>query len=365
MARAGKSNNRERPMLSLWEPPEHAGEPIGVLATTYTLNTALFEEECLARFASVQSDPIRDGALYRIEREEKLASLKCAAVIADIHHCAGRRSLRWDLLAARPVSGVLHAKISLLAWKNHVRVIIASANLTVEGYRRNQECAAVLDFAGGTAEADLLDPLLVYLGEILDTTTGPASARARELIAWLDSGHTRTTSSARGLQRRLVLTGPGREDVFTQINAWLPSSRPECVHVVSPFFDDGLRKDGPDARVWQLLRQRGDAELHLHVAGEFAPETGRWRLNVPRHVQDAVPHARAGVALHLHPIRTDGVETDHGNERRPLHAKMLTLCHAGWVAWMVGSSNFTSAGMGLNPGCATLRRISSTTCVRM
>jgi len=350
MARTQKSNDQQRSMLSLWEPPEHAGDPIGVVATTYTLNTALFEEECLARFAGVQSDPLRDGALYCIEREEKLASLKCAAVIADIHHCAGRRSLRWDLLAARPDSGVMHAKISLLAWRNHIRVIIASANLTAEGYRRNQECATVLDFADGAAEEELLDPLLAFLSEVLDTTSGPASARARDLLAWLDSSQARISANTRGLQRRLVLTGPGREDVFTQLNAWLPPSRPERVHVVSPFFDDGLRKDGPDSRVWQLLRQRGNAELHLHVAGEFAPETGHWRLQVPCHVRDAVPSGRDGVALYLRPIRTDSVRTDHGNEHRPLHAKMLTLCHQKWIAWMVGSSNFTSAGMGLNRG---------------
>ena len=97
------------------------------MATTFTLDTALFEEECLARFAGVQSDPNRDGALYRIEREEKLAALLCAAVVADIHHCAGRRSLRWDLLASRPESGVMHAKIGLLAWQRHVRAIVASA----------------------------------------------------------------------------------------------------------------------------------------------------------------------------------------------------------------------------------------------
>lgn len=126
MARAKRTDAAQRRLLSLWEPPEKAGTAVGVLATTFTLDTALFEEECLARFASVQSDPARDGALYRIEREERLASLLCAAVIADVHHCGGRRSLRWDLLAARPASGVMHAKISLLAWTDHVRVVVLS-----------------------------------------------------------------------------------------------------------------------------------------------------------------------------------------------------------------------------------------------
>ena len=75
MARVRRADPAQRRLLSLWEPPDDAGSPVGVLATTYTLDTALFEEECLARFAGVQSEPERDGALYRIEREERLAPL--------------------------------------------------------------------------------------------------------------------------------------------------------------------------------------------------------------------------------------------------------------------------------------------------
>jgi hypothetical protein len=33
--------------------------------------------------------------------------------------------LRWDLHAARPEHGILHAKISLLLWSRLARVIIA------------------------------------------------------------------------------------------------------------------------------------------------------------------------------------------------------------------------------------------------
>lgn len=348
MARRRKQQDSTRRMLSLWEPPAGAGDPVGVLATTFTLDTALFEEECLARFAGVQSDPNRDGALYRIEREEKLAALLCAAVVADIHHCAGRRSLRWDLLASRPESGVMHAKISLLAWQRHVRAIVASANLTTDGYRRNQECAAVLDFDLSFADRGLLDPLLEYLREILDTTaTGQARERAQQLLEWVDGHLPRNEASARGLQRRLVLVGPGRPNAFEQLDAHLPASRPETAYVVSPFFDQTPRPEGPEKRLWEMLRQRGDAELQLHVAGEYASETGKWRLQVPAHVLNTMPVGRAGVSLSLHPLPVADVPTDAGKERRPLHAKTLTLCHPGWVAWMVGSSNFTSAGTGM------------------
>jgi hypothetical protein len=349
MGRMKKGDPAQCTMLSLWQPPQKAGEPVGVLATTFTLDTALFEEECLARFAEVQSDPLRDGALYRIEREEKLASLKCAAVIADIHHCVGRRSLRWDLLAARPQSGVMHAKLSLLAWAEHVRIIIASANLTNDGYRRNQECVAVLDFNNGFTDRALLDPLLAYFRDLLSITTGPARTRVEDLLSWVDGrlpmNH---VASTKGLQRRLILLGPTRKNFFEQLAEVLPGEPPEQAHVVSPFFDPELRDYGPEYLLWGLMKKRGTAEVHFHVAGEASPETNGWRLEVPEHVLNATPKGRGDVATRLHPILVTEVPTDTGLERRPLHAKTLLLSHEKWTALVTGSSNFTSAGMGLN-----------------
>lgn len=349
MARVKKGDPAQRRMLSLWEPPANAGESVGVLATTFTLDTALFEEECLARFAGVQSDPARDGALYRIEREEKLANLMCASVVADIHHCAGKRSLRWDLLAARPESGVMHAKISLLVWKDHIRAIIGSANLTDAGYRRNQECFASLDFNEGFADGDLLSSLVGYLGEILALTSGPGRDRAEKLLAWVDERFEKKPASSRGLQRRLILVGPGRPDYFQQLSELFPGSPPGEAHVVSPFFDPDLREKGPERRLWGLMKQRGGVDVHFHVAGEKAPESGGWRLEAPAHLLEATPRGRAEVSSLLHPIQVANVPTESQPENRPLHAKTLALSHEGWSMLVIGSSNFTSAGTGLNP----------------
>jgi hypothetical protein len=347
MGRTKKDTGSARRLLTLWEPPEKAGAPRGVIATTFTLDTTLFEEECLARFAGVQSEPSRDGALYRIEREEKLASLDCAAVIADIHHCAGRRSLRWDLLAARPESGVMHAKISLLVWQDWVRVIVASANLTQDGYRRNQECASVLEFNDHVTDRGLLNPLLEFLKELLKLTSGPARARARDLLDWVDKRLPKHDASPRGLQRRMVFVGPKLPSLFEQASELMPGSPGEA-HVVSPFFDPGLRDNGPEKTLWSLMRQRGPATVHLHVAGEESPETRGWRLAIGSDVLKATPTNRSEAFTQIHPIRVTEVETEFGQERRPLHAKMMTLSHPDWIAWIVGSSNFTSAGSGLS-----------------
>ena len=99
-------------------------------STTFTFSPVFFEEECLSRFLGLETDPVEDGPLYIVEREEKLASLSCVSAIVDQHHCRGSRNLRWDLLPARPKKGVLHAKIALLHWSNLVRILFTSANIS-------------------------------------------------------------------------------------------------------------------------------------------------------------------------------------------------------------------------------------------
>src|SRR5947209_6581780 len=147
----GKKNDEDRPgygkLLDAWVAPDDAGDPVGCVATSFTFTPAFFEEECLARFLQLESDPTEDGPVYLVEREEKLAQLSCAAALVDQHHCRGSRNLRLDMLPARmPPASLLHAKVSLLFWSRLIRIIIASANLTEDGYRKNQEVFGVVDF---------------------------------------------------------------------------------------------------------------------------------------------------------------------------------------------------------------------------
>lgn len=139
-----RSASPYRKLLEQWQPPDHAGKPIGCLTTTFTFSTAFFEEQCLARFLNIDSDPNTDAQLYLIEREEKMAGLSGAVVLADSLHCNEARSLRWDVISARIAGGIQHAKVSLLVWQHHVRLIIASANMTEDGYCKNQEIFGVL-----------------------------------------------------------------------------------------------------------------------------------------------------------------------------------------------------------------------------
>src|SRR5665213_1295415 len=115
-------------MLELWRPPQGAGEPVGCLATTYTFAPSLFDEQCLARFLEIESEPNREDLAFLLERESRLGAVY-AGILVDQTQAGVEHSYRWDVLPVRIRSGIQHAKISLLAWDACVRIVVASANL--------------------------------------------------------------------------------------------------------------------------------------------------------------------------------------------------------------------------------------------
>src|SRR3990172_751574 len=149
-------------ILDLWRPPEAAGDPVGCLATTYTFAPGLFDEQCLARFLEIESEPNREDLAFLLEREHRLGSVY-AGVLVD-HTLAGvEHSLRWDVLPVRIRAGRQHAKLSLLVWARAVRLIVASANLTEPGYRTNYEVASAVDLGPDAGNRVVLDEALDLL----------------------------------------------------------------------------------------------------------------------------------------------------------------------------------------------------------
>src|SRR5579872_4556242 len=161
-----RNSSSNGPMLELWRPPQGAGEPVGCLATTYTFAPGLFDEQCLARFLDIESEPNREDLAFLVERETRLGSLY-AGVLVDHSHAGVEHSLRWDVLPVRIRGGKQHAKISLLAWTDYLRIIVASANLTEPGYRTNYEVAAAIDLTPEASHPDVLAGAVAFLRSLV------------------------------------------------------------------------------------------------------------------------------------------------------------------------------------------------------
>lgn len=156
-------------LLDLWDPPPGVGAPIGCMATTFTLDAGHFEEQCLARFVGMESDPAESLRAYLIEREEKLSET-FACVLCDVRTVAAQRSLRWHLLGVRlPGMGIQHSKLSVLLWERHLRILVGSANMTEPGYRANLEVVVSFDFSAEQgAPLGLAQQSLQVLGRAFD-----------------------------------------------------------------------------------------------------------------------------------------------------------------------------------------------------
>ncbi len=326
--------------LTLWEAPEGAGEARVCIASTFTFDAAFFETECLGRFLGMDSHPSESEAVsYMVEREEKLAAAS-VAVLADRRHAREKESLRWDVLGVLAARGAKqHSKISLLAWANHVRVIIGSGNLTEPGYRKNLEVFGAIDLdrkEGG--DRGLLGGVLDFLDELVSASVGTEAAespkrRAREALRFVRR-QVEGWPQAKAANPALILGGPGRAVLPQLAEAWRSGSPPREAYVVSPFFD-GDGKDAMNALL-QVLAKRRPRGICIDVRAETGPD-GRTRVFAPLPIMQLAA-TQADLAVRR-------VLADQRGERRDLHAKMIYLSNDDWCATLAGSSNFTSAGL--------------------
>lgn len=343
-------------ILDLWRPPQAAGDPIGCLATTYTFAPALFDEQCLARFLEIESEPDREDLAFLLERESRLGGVY-AGVLVDHTRAGIEHSLRWDVLPVRIAAGKQHAKVSLLAWNRHVRIIVASANLTDPGFRTNQEVAAAVDLTPEEANADLLGEVVAFLRDLVLLVPGaldhPAVVQRAE--AFLNQverqvGVWEPVRRRGTIRQHLVFTlpadGPGRparsslEDAVQQCRQ--RGGSPHQAWVASPFFDADDETSRVTASLCKLMARGRQRKLRFCVPA------------IRDNNAATVPRLAAPIALLHTPSAYQGAvtvemlpELDEDKNRRQWHAKMLALFADEYLALMIGSSNFTCAGMGV------------------
>ena len=352
MSRRPKDDTRST-MLDLWRPPRGAGDPVGCLATTYVFSPGLFDEQCLGRFLDIESEPQRESLAYLLEREQRLGGAY-AGVLVDATEAGVQHSLRWDVLAVRIPGGKQHAKVSLLAWADRVRLIVSSANLTEPGYRSNFEVAAPIDFTPDSCDAKILNDAIALLRSLLGFVPGGADlaerTRAEDFLGRVEKLTADWKPAPRGglVRHKLVCTLPGRGDAArSTLEEFLAACRtrgtlPYELRVASPFFDDDATPNRVAEAICRQVARGFTPRVWLCVPGDRAENNGRVLLRAPRALYDTFVEAGAEVLV-------ETVPEQDGTERRKWHAKMIHAESDGYVALMAGSSNFTVAGLGLIP----------------
>jgi hypothetical protein len=251
-----------------------------------------------------------------------------------------------------PRGGVLHAKVTLLAWQHCIRVLIGSANLSEPAYRRNQEIMTTLDFGPkGNPAPELLTRTVAFLHRVRGFAPGFARAEAgpqAALAAFLSSME-RRARSLRPAERddaecALIPLIPEGDTVIQQLGALWKGARPNKGWVLSPFFDEDRRASDTAAAFASLLTTRGDRSLTFVAPGRTLPD-GTMQIDTPVTLKrSSHPSLRHAFSIVCQRVSVEGKEED-----RALHAKCVWLQREGQALYMVGSSNFTAAGLGLHP----------------
>ncbi|UUO07897.1 hypothetical protein M4951_06170 [Blastopirellula sp. J2-11] len=357
------------PMSHFWTPPDFAGglgEPWACLATTFEFNAEFFETELLPRFLGLRFDQTENEPSFLVEREEALSLASVTVLVDHSRFDSSQTTLRWDQVQIQIPGGVQHAKITVLAWENLVRIVIGSANLNRVAYRRNREMFAALDFWNGDDStpirllSETLDLLNLMLGWSRSATasverTQDTLERLRRLVrSWREAPadfafHERPKAT-------LVVTHPrvgnrqARSTLREMLQIW-GNRRATSVTVVSPFV-----APAPDPRVGDTVVNML-AQLSLTrecegwlVAPELpkSPDDQHTRLPFPEVFRDSwksVFGPRGGGRVLSLPLCVEGTE----DRNRASHSKCVVLENGNddVATMMIGSSNFTPRGMGV------------------
>ena len=177
-----------RKLIDKLVPDPRWGSMRGLLSTTYELGPDFLEMDFLPSVFGLGAWDDRSWAT-RIALEKHLSQLDAAVILTDARRYRGRpRSLRLEVKpGVTPRGSALHAKITLILYERAVRLIVGSANLTEQGYRRNREAVAILTAIARSQGRTRASFIRLSQGPALRSTRGSRPGRASSL--WILSIH--------------------------------------------------------------------------------------------------------------------------------------------------------------------------------
>lgn len=364
-----KSKSEERYLATLWSPPDMlptqtgAGSPLVCCATTFTFHADFFENELLTRFLGLRYDEMEGELPFVLEREEALSSARVAVLVDAACVSGNQRTLRWDQIPVFVPQACQHAKVTLLAWENCVRVIVASANLTTNGYKWNREIVGAFTFCNHETSAPL--QLATDVIDFLTHMTGwtradaPVRERLRDNLSKVRATVTGWTAARpkfgdRESPRAVfvpgypAIGGAAASRVLEKTRElWGATVRADEITVMTPFIGQHDADFAPLLRdLLQIPRTRTvEAFLAVPRRRPADDKDTQVRIDLPKAFLAQWTKAwRAAPRVFAVPQRREGEPRD-----RPLHAKGILIANEEKDRGLLlcGSSNFSLHGMGV------------------
>lgn len=345
------------------------GEPVFAVATTYEFQARFFEGALLPRFLGLKHDGQDEAPRYLAEREDALNRCHACVLVDSSKVDRAQTTLAWDQLAVRlPAGAIQHAKVLLLHWEGLIRLVVASANLTRQGYRQRREVFAQLDFFNGPDSAPR-SILLAGLDFLSATVAWAEESNVRDSIERLRGSLAATRAAAVSWREMPAESGPNtyprvefawggpvhgaRARVLMDSidRAWSPH-KADDVTVVSPFVGESLEGHHKLlARIRSLAKRAAGG----HLVTRGVPATGdnpKHTVFLPVHFEQAWREEWGDdrAFVYLPPVECSARRPDRDRKesvRRDLHAKAILLENDQLDCLFIGSANFTPHGLGV------------------
>ena len=348
---ADKKEIQKRRLINWTMAEESLGNARGLVATTFDLNPSFFETDYLPSVLGLGAWDDRTWT-SRIALERQLALMESVTIFAEAGRYQGRpRSLRVEHVPVSPGAGRrLHAKVTLIVYEKGCRVVVASANLTEQGYRANRECAAVFTVTDeDRGDAHILNEAIAGL--------------RREMGPWWTEGAERVAEAAEqfigqaqideDIDTRFAWSG-GKASLLDDFLQATPSEPIQELTIVSPFWSEGAESRfleaflgklksrdliGEDMKLSFLTEAKHDGEddfLPILPPGFGAFDFGAYGIKA----------TAQGVDPSVLPEEIDFKSDFVG--KRPLHAKTLIARGTGGATVYLGSANFTRRGWSID-----------------
>jgi phosphatidylserine/phosphatidylglycerophosphate/cardiolipin synthase-like enzyme len=339
------------------------GEPLALLASTYEFSAEFFETSLLPLFLGLKYDHADRDKVFLRDLGKILAEKYVTVLVDSEKYDVRQASRRWEQLPVRIPGGVQHSKVTVLAFENLIRLLVGSANLTLQGFRQNHEIFSCLDFydSPGSAPLSVLNQALGFMERLAGFLTVPdeCGQRVAEALGEMRARADSWSGAPRDFKPREMPRAVFRptlpaahgfkaESLFKGIKDALGSARVSHITVITPFQSQAATSDeGPDPAFGAVrtlnFHRRPEA---LFILPEEPPADGDSRPTVPfsPKFRGAADELFGDRAL-IRPVPAASPQEDR--PLRKLHAKSIILQGDSGTVASVGSSNFTAHGLGL------------------
>lgn len=296
------------PINLLDEIREYREEYGTVLIMTDEIDPVFFENKILPFFQDAQNILILiDSKVYAVTFKD--------AKLAGTHY----------LLEPVLSRNIFHPKVILLLSKKLGKLIIGSANLTERGFTSNAETVSIFKFDVEDKDLDALQVFLNlkgFLKEFLDKGFVKSEMHQKKIVQALEQTPWLSDRAFDIVSKRVRLLHNLKESILSQFNN-LVKERVQAVLIVSPFFDS-------KAKVLEFVAKNICKTFKIVVQPERV-------INFP--IKE-IPSF-----LRLHKASLEAFEPVFKDRERYLHAKILIFKTKKSCYCLIGSANFTVAGL--------------------